>query len=149
MNCVIWCQEGRTTTAQLPLVFDVRKSRCLSTLMHHAVWSVVVSMGIFLAGRARHARARKLKVSKSRKKILKFSFAPKTQQKCFCISAVAYRKTSNQKSGVSPNVSTTPLCQWGFGQCLPFSWTQLRGKHFQHPITVVEVVDTFRLRESK
>ena len=23
------------------------------------------------------------------------------------------------------NVSTTPLWQWGFGQCLPFSWTTL------------------------
>ena len=27
-----------------------------------------------------------------------------------------------------PNVSTTPLRQWGFRQCLPFSWTTLRGK---------------------
>ena len=24
------------------------------------------------------------------------------------------------------NVSTTPLCQWGFRQCLPFSWTTLK-----------------------
>ena len=25
-----------------------------------------------------------------------------------------------------PNLSTTPLRQWGFWQCLPFSWTTLR-----------------------
>jgi hypothetical protein len=42
-----------------------------------------------------------------------------------------------------PNVSTTPLRQWGFRQCLPFSWTALRGKHCQHPIAVMGVVDTF------
>jgi hypothetical protein len=39
-------------------------------------------------------------------------------------------------------VSTTPLRQWGFQQCLPFSWTTLRGKHCWHPIAVMEVVDT-------
>ena len=43
----------------------------------------------------------------------------------------------------SPNVSTTPLRQWGFRKCLPFSWTTLRGKHCQHPIAVMGVVDTF------
>ena len=43
----------------------------------------------------------------------------------------------------SPNVSTTPLRQWGFRQCLPFSWTTLRGKHCRHPIAVMGVVDTF------
>ena len=42
-----------------------------------------------------------------------------------------------------PNVSTTPLRQWGFQQCLPFSWTTLRGKHCRHPIEVMGVVDTF------
>ena len=31
-----------------------------------------------------------------------------------------------------PNVSTTPLWQWGFRQSLPFSWTTLRSKHCQH-----------------
>ena len=36
------------------------------------------------------------------------------------------------KSG--PNVSTIPL-----RQCLPFSWTTLRGKHCQHPIAVMGV----------
>merc|ERR1711997_1165704 len=41
-----------------------------------------------------------------------------------------------------PNVSTTPLRQWGFRQCLPFSWTTLRGKHCRHPIAVMGVVDT-------
>ena len=36
-----------------------------------------------------------------------------------------------------PNVSTTPLRQWGFQQCLPFSWTTLRGKHCWHPIAIM------------
>ena len=43
----------------------------------------------------------------------------------------------------SPNVSTTPLRQWGFRQCLPISWTTLRGKLCRHPIAVMGVVDTF------
>ena len=42
-----------------------------------------------------------------------------------------------------PNVSTTPLRQWGFRQCLPFSWTTLRDKHCRHPIAVMGVVDMF------
>ena len=46
------------------------------------------------------------------------------------------------------NVFTTPLRQWGFWQCLPFSWTTLRGKHCQHPITVMGVVDTFELGQA-
>ena len=25
-----------------------------------------------------------------------------------------------------PNISTTPLRQWGFRQCLPFRWTTLK-----------------------
>ena len=41
------------------------------------------------------------------------------------------------------NVSTTPLRQWGFRQCLPFSWTTLRGKHCWLPIAIMGVVDTF------
>ena len=41
------------------------------------------------------------------------------------------------------NVSTTPLRQWVFHQCLPFSWTTLRGKHWRHPIAIMGVVDTF------
>ena len=28
-------------------------------------------------------------------------------------------------------------------QCLPFSWTTLRGKHCQHPIAIMGVVDMF------
>ena len=32
-------------------------------------------------------------------------------------------------SRLSPNVSTTPLWQWGFRKCLTFSWKTLRGKH--------------------
>ena len=43
-----------------------------------------------------------------------------------------------------PNVSKIPLLQWGFQQCLPFSWTTLRGKLSRHPIAVVGVVDMFR-----
>ena len=41
------------------------------------------------------------------------------------------------------NVSTTPLRQWGFRQCLPFSWTTLRGKDCRHPIAITVVVDMF------
>ena len=42
-----------------------------------------------------------------------------------------------------PNVSTIPLRQWGFWQCLPFSWTTRRGKHCRHPIAVMGVVDIY------
>ena len=45
----------------------------------------------------------------------------------------------------SPNVSTTPF-EWGFRQCLPFSWTKLRGRHCRHPIAVMGIVDTFGRR---
>ena len=38
---------------------------------------------------------------------------------------------------------TIPLRQWGFRQCLTFSWTTLRGKHCWYPIAVMGVVDTF------
>jgi len=40
------------------------------------------------------------------------------------------------------NVPTTPLRQWGFRQCLPFTWTTLRGKHCRYPIAGMGVVDT-------
>ena len=40
-------------------------------------------------------------------------------------------------------VSTTPLWQWGFLQCLPFSWIKLRDKHCWYPIAVMGVVDSF------
>ena len=43
----------------------------------------------------------------------------------------------------SLNVSTTPLRQWSFQQCLRFSWTTLRGKHCRHSIAIMGVVDTF------
>ena len=36
------------------------------------------------------------------------------------------------------------IIQWVFQQCLPFSWTTLRGKHCRQPIAVMGVVDTFR-----
>ena len=42
-------------------------------------------------------------------------------------------------------VSTTPLWQWGFRQCLSFSWITLRDKHCRHPIAVTGVLDTFGL----
>ena len=38
------------------------------------------------------------KVSKSRTQILKFSFEPNSEQKYFCISALASKKRSNQKN---------------------------------------------------
>ena len=44
---------------------------------------------------------------------------------------------------VSQTVSTTPLRQWGFQKCLPFSWTTLKGKHCRHPVAIMGVVDTF------
>ena len=53
------------------------------------------------------------------------------------------RKKTFYEGSKSTNVSTTPLRQWGFRQCLPFSWTALRGKHCWHPIAVMGVVDTF------
>jgi hypothetical protein len=52
------------------------------------------------------------------------------------VYSVALDRTRRQH----PNVSTTPLGQWGFRQCLPFSWTTVRGKHCRHPMGVV---DTF------
>ena len=78
---------------------------------------------------------------------------------CYCatgISVISYPLRSltkaNQKDikkrsvstlkGDTHNVSTTPLWQGGFRQYLPFSWTTLRGKHCQHPIAVMGVVDT-------
>ena len=39
-----------------------------------------------------------LKVSKSQKQILKFSFEPKNERKYFCISALASKKRSNQNN---------------------------------------------------
>jgi hypothetical protein len=58
------------------------------------------------------------------------------------------KATSNPNRLTKPsrNVSTTSLRQWGFWQCLPFSWTTLRGKHCWHPIAVMGVVDTFEPR---
>ena len=41
-----------------------------------------------------------IKISKSRKQILKFSFEPKNEQKYFCMSDLAYKRRSNQKSSV-------------------------------------------------
>ena len=49
----------------------------------------------------------------------------------------------NGASGDRPNLSTTPLRQWGFRQCLPFSMTTPRGKHCWHSLAVMGVVYTF------
>ena len=46
------------------------------------------------------------------------------------------------------NVSTNPLQEWVFWQCLHFSWTTLRVKHCRHPIVVMEPVDTFGLYQA-
>ena len=48
-----------------------------------------------------------------------------------------------QRDKSGPNISTTPLRQWGFRQCLSFSWTTLRDEHCRHPIAVMGVVDMF------
>ena len=58
----------------------------------------------------------------------------------FDFTKLNYPRTSYR---YGPNVSTTPLQQWGFRQCLPLSWTTLRSKHCRHPIAVMGVVDTF------
>ena len=59
-------------------------------------------------------------------------YAPTFFRKIFC----NLRKTSFRREG--PNLSTTPLRQWGFRQCLPFSWTILKGKYCKHSIAVVD-----------
>ena len=41
------------------------------------------------------------------------------------------------------NIYNSIMAMGFFWQCLPFSWTTLRGKHLRHPIAVIEVVDTF------
>ena len=49
--------------------------------------------------------------------------------------------------GHTLSVSTTPVRKWGFDyvyfSCLLFRWTTLRGKHCQHPIAAMGVVETF------
>ena len=61
---------------------------------------------------------------------------------CFWFYKIARKKVAfNTNYGL--NVSTTPLRQWGFRQCLPFSSTTLRGKHCQHPIAIMGVLDIF------
>ena len=52
--------------------------------------------------------------------------------------------TQEGMQGPGSNVSTTPLRQCGFRQCLPFSWTTPRGKHCRFPIAVMGVVVTFK-----
>ena len=59
------------------------------------------------------------------------------------VSSRAYLNSNHFKDLPCPNISTTPLRQWGFRQCLPISWTTLRDKHYRHPIAAMEVVDTF------
>ena len=54
---------------------------------------------------------------------------------------VAFRRISGysviRQFTQCPNVSTTPLRQWGFRQCLPFSWTTLRGKHCRQKYFII------------
>ena len=45
-----------------------------------------------------------------------------------------------------PECIYNPIWQWGFGQSLIFSWTTLKDKHCQHPIAIMQVVDTFGQR---
>ena len=52
---------------------------------------------------------------------------------------------TSQLPKLGPNVSRTPLWQQSFRQCLPVSWTILRGKYCRHPIVVMGVVDKFGL----
>ena len=54
-------------------------------------------------------------------------------------------KQDFQGTILCPNVSTTPLRQWGFRQCLPFCWKTLSSKDCWHPIAVMGVVDTLGL----
>ena len=54
-------------------------------------------------------------------------------------------KQDFQGTILCPNVSTTPLGRWGFGQCLPFCWKTLSSKDCWHPIAVMGVVDTLGL----
>ena len=48
--------------------------------------------------------------------------------------------------GTIPEHIYNSITALGFQLCLSFSWTTLRGKHCQHPIVVIGVVDTFRQR---
>ena len=50
-----------------------------------------------------------LKVKKSQKQILKFSFAPKNERKYFSTSALAYKKRSNQNSSVRESKKNPPV----------------------------------------
>ena len=54
-------------------------------------------------------------------------------------------KQDFQGTILCPNVSTTPLRQWGFRKCLPFCWKTLSSKHCRHPIAIMGVVDTLGL----
>ena len=59
----------------------------------------------------------------------------------FDLSIGGHLTNRNVKWPSYMNVSTTPLWQWGFRQCLPFNWTTLRAKHCQHSIAVMGVAD--------
>ena len=61
-----------------------------------------------------------------------------------CITFVVFQVVFHKFYFFSKDIArTTPLKQWGFQKCLPFSLTALRGKHCRHPIAVTGVVDTF------
>jgi hypothetical protein len=63
----------------------------------------------------------------------------------FILNHFTFSKNHQKKfhSNHGPNISTTPLRQWHFCQCLTFSWKTLRGKHCRLPNAVMGVVDTF------
>ena len=69
-----------------------------------------------------------LKVSKYRKQILKFSFATKNERKYFCISALASKKRSNQKSRVRESKYNPPIS--GIKCLYFFDLTRNPGKNF-------------------
>ena len=48
----------------------------------------------------------------------------------FCVNNLKHSlPTIKMQAVVCPNEFTTLIWQWGFRQCLPFSWTILRGKY--------------------
>jgi hypothetical protein len=59
-----------------------------------------------------------------------------TDNKLYCVDQSPHDDVSDMIGCDEPdclNVSTTPLRYWVFWQCLPFSWTTLRGKHCRQP----------------
>ena len=82
------------------LVLFIGSSPWDSIITKSPLSSVFIQSSALISQLCNFSFALDLKVSKSRKQILKFSFAPKNERKYFCISALAYKKRSNQKSSV-------------------------------------------------